>query len=99
MLAETLALMEDLSALREVCFSSVIRHFGGLLTVCLLRFGSQGLMKGDKEVRWQPRKRRRVQDGSEQERRYPPPEIDNVDQDWGALIREASEDAAGLEQA
>jgi len=56
-------------------------------------------MKGDKEVRWQPRKRRRVQDGSEQERRYTPPEIDNVDQDWGALIREASEDAAGLEQA
>lgn len=54
-------------------------------------------MKGDKEVRWQPRKRRRVQDGSEEG--HTPPEIDNVDRDWGALIREASEDAAGLEQA
>jgi hypothetical protein len=56
-------------------------------------------MKGDKEVQWQPRKRRRVQDGSEQGRRYTAPEIDNVDQDWDALIREASEDAARLEQA
>jgi len=39
MLAETLALVEDLSALREVRPSSVIPHFGGLLNVCLLRFG------------------------------------------------------------
>jgi len=99
MLAETLGLVEDLSALREVSPSSVIRHFGGRLTDCLLRFGSQELMKGDKEVRWQPRKRRCVQDGSEQGRRCAPPEIDNVDRDWGALIREASEDAAGLENA
>jgi hypothetical protein len=56
-------------------------------------------MKEDKEVRWEPRKRRRLQDGSEQGRRYPPADIDNVDQDWDALIREASEDAVGLEQA
>ena len=56
-------------------------------------------MKEDEEVQWQPRKRRRVQDGNEQGRRYTPPDIDNVDQDWDALIGEASEDAAGLEQA
>ena len=56
-------------------------------------------MEEDKEVQWQPRKRRRVQDDSEQGRRYAPPDIDNVDQDWDGLIREASEDAAGLEQA
>ncbi len=55
-------------------------------------------MKKDKEVQWQPRKRRRLQD-SEQGRRYDPPEIDNVDRDWDALIGEASEDAVGLEHA
>jgi len=56
-------------------------------------------MKEDKQVQWQPRKRRRVQDGTEQGRRYLGPEIDNVDQDWDALIREASEDAVELEHA
>jgi hypothetical protein len=99
LLTETFALVEDLSALREVRPFPVIRHFGGRLTICLLRFGCQELMKQDKEVQWQPRKRRRVQDGSEQGRRYVPPEIDNVDQDWDVLIREASEDAAWLEHA
>jgi hypothetical protein len=99
MLSEALGLVEDLSALREVSPSSVIRQCGARLTVCLLRFASQELMKGDKEVRWQPQKRRCVQDRNEQGRRCVPPEIDSVDQDWGALIREASEDAAGLERA
>ena len=56
-------------------------------------------MEKDKEDQWQPRKRCRLQDGSEQGRRYALREIDNVDQDWDALIREASEDAAGLEHA
>ncbi|KAH9000257.1 apoptosis-antagonizing transcription factor [Lactarius akahatsu] len=54
------------------------------------------LTKEDKEVQW---KRRRVGDGIEGGRRYAVPEIDNVDRDWDALIREASEDAAGLEHA
>jgi len=40
-----------------------------------------------------------VEDGIEEGRRYAVPEIDNVDRDWDALIREASEDAAGLEHA
>jgi len=44
-------------------------------------------MKKDKEVQWQPRKR------------CAPPDIDNVNRDWDVLIREASEDAAGLEHA
>ncbi len=56
-------------------------------------------MKKDKEVQWQPRKRRCLQDGSEQGRRCAPPDIDNVNRDWDVLIREASEDAAGLEHA
>jgi phosphoribosyl-AMP cyclohydrolase len=56
-------------------------------------------MKKEKEVQWQPRKRRRLQDGSESGRRYALREIDNVDRDWDALIREANEDAAGLEHA
>jgi hypothetical protein len=56
-------------------------------------------MKEEGEAQWQPRKRRRVQDGSEQGRRYPLPEIDNVDQDWDSLISEASEDAMGFEHA
>jgi hypothetical protein len=56
-------------------------------------------MEKEKEVQWQPRKRRRLQDGSEQGRRYALQEIDNVDRDWDALIKEASEDAAGLEHA
>jgi hypothetical protein len=56
-------------------------------------------MNKDKEVRWQPRKRRRLQESSEQGRRYAPPEIDNVDRDWDTLIKEASDDAAGLEHA
>ncbi|KAH9176021.1 apoptosis-antagonizing transcription factor [Lactarius sanguifluus] len=54
------------------------------------------LTKEDREVQW---KRRRVEDGIEEGRRYAVPEIDNVDRDWDALIREASEDAAGLEHA
>ncbi|KAH9072166.1 apoptosis-antagonizing transcription factor [Lactarius deliciosus] len=54
------------------------------------------LTKEDREVQW---KRRRVEDGTEDGRRYAVPEIDNVDRDWDALIREASEDAAGLEHA
>ncbi|KAI9464579.1 apoptosis-antagonizing transcription factor [Lactarius psammicola] len=54
------------------------------------------LTKEDREVQW---KRRRVEDGIEGGRRYAVPEIDNVDRDWDALIREASEDAAGLEHA
>jgi len=57
------------------------------------------LMGEDKQVQWHPRKRRRVQDDTEQGRRYLGPEIDNVDQDWDALIREASEDAMELEHA
>jgi hypothetical protein len=57
------------------------------------------MMEKDKEVQWQPRKRRRLQESSEQGRRYVPTGIDNVDRDWDALIREASEDAAGLEHA
>jgi hypothetical protein len=56
-------------------------------------------MKEDREVQWQPQKRRRVQDGSEQGRRYALPDIDNVDRYWDALIREASEDATGLDHA
>jgi hypothetical protein len=56
-------------------------------------------MKEDREVQLQPQKRRRVQDGDEQGRRYALPDIDNVDQDWDALIREASEDATGLDHA
>jgi len=40
-----------------------------------------------------------LQESSEQGRRYTTPEIDNVDQDWDTLIREASEDAMGLEHA
>jgi hypothetical protein len=56
-------------------------------------------MEKEKEAQWQPQKRRRLQDGSEQGRRYAPREIDNVDRDWDALIREASEDAAGLDHA
>ena len=66
-------------------------------TDCL--FERQELIKEDYEVQWQPRKRLRLQESSEQGRRYAPPDIDNVDQDWDALIREASEDAAGLEHA
>jgi len=42
MLAETLALVEDLSALREVCPSSVIRHFGGLF----ITFWTTGAYEG-----------------------------------------------------
>jgi hypothetical protein len=57
------------------------------------------MMEKDKEVQWQPGKRRRLQESSEQGRRYVATEIDNVDRDWDALIREASEDAAGLENA
>lgn len=75
LVGESLALVEELSALRDE------------------------LIKKDKEVQWQPRKRRRLQESSEQGRRYTPPEIDNVDRDWDALIREASEDAVGLEHA
>jgi len=56
----------------------------------------EGLTKEDREVKW---KRRRVEDSTEEERRYAVREIDNVDQDWGTLIREASQDAAGLEHA
>jgi hypothetical protein len=56
-------------------------------------------MEKEKEVQWQSQKRRRLQDGSEQGRRYALWEIDNVDRDWDALIKEASEDAAGLEHA
>jgi hypothetical protein len=56
-------------------------------------------MEEDSEVQWQPQKRRRVRDGSEQGRRYALPDIDNVDQDWHALIRQASEDATGLDHA
>ncbi|KAI9511548.1 apoptosis-antagonizing transcription factor [Russula earlei] len=67
LLGETLALVEELSTLRD----------------------SNG----------RPRKRRRVQDDSEQGRRYLRPQIDPVDQGWDTLIREASEDAVGLEHA
>jgi len=56
-------------------------------------------LKKEKEVQWQPRKRRRLQDDSVQGRRYALREIDNVDRDWDTLIREASEDAAGLDHA
>lgn len=56
-------------------------------------------MKKDENVQWRPRKRRRVQDGDEMRRRYTPLGIDNVDRDWDTQIREASEDAAGLEHA
>ncbi|KAH9967326.1 apoptosis-antagonizing transcription factor [Russula dissimulans] len=75
LLGEALALVEELSALRDE------------------------LMKEDKQVQWQPRKRRRVQDGTEQGGRYLRQEIDSVDQDWDALIGEASEDAVELEHA
>lgn len=81
------------------CVPPLSSVFGGAIDCLFITFGSQELMKIDKEVQWQPRKRRRVQDESEQGRRYTAPDIDNVDQDWDALIREASEDAAGLEQA
>jgi len=56
------------------------------------------LTKEDRGVQW---KRRRVEDDIEEGRRYAVPEIDNdnVDRDWDALIREATEDAAGLEHA
>jgi hypothetical protein len=40
-----------------------------------------------------------VEDSTEEVRRYAAQEIDNVDRDWDTLIREASEDAAGLEHA
>jgi len=54
------------------------------------------LTKEDREVKW---KRRRVEDSTEEVRRYAVQEIDNVDRDWDTLIREASEDAAGLDHA
>ncbi|KAI0285902.1 apoptosis-antagonizing transcription factor [Russula aff. rugulosa BPL654] len=57
------------------------------------------LINKDKEVQWQPRKRRRLQESSEQGRRYASPEIDNVNRDWDTLIKEASDDAMGLEHA
>ena len=40
-----------------------------------------------------------MEDGTEEGRRYAVQEIDSVDQDWDTLIREASQDAAGLEYA
>lgn len=66
-------------------------------TDCL--FERQELINKDKEVQWQPRKRRRLQESIEQGRRYAPREIDNVDRDWDALIKEASDDVADLEHA
>jgi hypothetical protein len=99
LLGEALALVEELSALRDVHLFPCHRPFQGHQTVCLLRFDCQELMKEDKQVQWQPRKRRRVQDGTEQGGRYLRQEIDSVDQDWDALIGEASEDAVELEHA
>ena len=52
-----------------------------------------------KEDRGVESNRRRVGDSTEEVRRYAVQEIDNVDRDWDTLIREASEDAAGLEHA
>lgn len=42
MLAENLGLVEDLSALREVRPSPVIRHFGGRLTCLFITFWITG---------------------------------------------------------
>ncbi|KAI0272673.1 apoptosis-antagonizing transcription factor [Gloeopeniophorella convolvens] len=57
------------------------------------------LIEADEDVQWRPRKRRRVQEGHEEGRRDASAEIDNGDRDYVALIREASEDAAGFEHA
>ncbi|KAI0305937.1 apoptosis antagonizing transcription factor-domain-containing protein [Multifurca ochricompacta] len=99
LLGEILALVDELSALRDVRFSPVIWHFGVSRWLIYYVYGRQEFMKEYGKVQWHPRKRRRIQDDSEEGRRYTSEDIDNIDRDWEVLIREMSEDAAGLEHA